>query len=113
MNDSNKANTFADIVATRKSARAFKPEAVAQSLLDQVFKVSLRAPSNCNTQPWQVHVASGEAVAQLRERLPREFAALNFTMDFPYEGKYDGVYKDRQYAAAQALYDAMRIAREE
>jgi nitroreductase len=107
------AENYADIVATRKSTRAFKPEPVAQSLLDQVFNVSLRAPSNCNTQPWQVHVASGAAVAQLRERLPTEFTALNFTMDFPYEGKYEGVYKDRQYAAAQALYDAMGIKREE
>ena len=64
MNDSNKAyadntnadnkatrhaDSYAHIVATRKSARAFKSEAVAQSLLDKVFDVSLRAPSNCNT----------------------------------------------------------------
>ncbi|MCZ6831378.1 MAG: nitroreductase family protein [Gammaproteobacteria bacterium] len=61
------ADVFADIVATRKSSRAFKPEPVDQAVLDQVFHVSLRAPSNCNTQPWQAHVASGEAVAQLRE----------------------------------------------
>jgi nitroreductase len=110
---SDPASVFAEVVATRKSARAFKPEPVEAAVLEQVFNVSLRAPSNCNTQPWQVHVASGEAIARLRERLPAEFMSGKFTMDFPYDGKYEGVYKERQYAAAQALYDAMGIEREE
>ena len=39
--------------------------------------------------------------------------AGEFTMDFPYDGSYDGVYKDRQYGAAQALYDSVGITREE
>ena len=111
MNDT--AATYADIVATRKSARAFRPDPVDQALLDRIFTVSLRAPSNCNTQPWQVHVASGDAIARLRELLPAEFMAGKFTMDFPYDGQYEGVYKERQYGAAQALYDAMGIKREE
>jgi len=107
------AYAYARIVATRKSTRAFKPDPVDQMILDRVFNVSLRAPSNCNTQPWQVHVASGDAVEKLRERLPTEFMSGNFTLDFPYAGQYEGVYKDRQYAAAHALYDAMGIQREE
>jgi len=110
---SDSASVYADIVASRKSARAFKSEPVEQTLLDRVFNVALRAPSNCNTQPWQVHVASGDAIAQLRQRLPTEFMSGNFTMDFPYDGKYEGVYKERQYGSAQALYDAMGIKREE
>lgn len=32
-------------------------------------------------------------------------------MDFPYDGAYEGVYKERQYASAQALYDAVSITR--
>ena len=35
------------------------------------------------------------------------------SLDYPYDGKYDGVYKDRQYASAAALYDALGIPREE
>jgi nitroreductase len=107
------ADVYSSIVAARKSVRAFKPEPVEQSLLDEIFRVSLRAPSNCNTQPWQVHVASAAAVAKLRERLPAEFMAGNLTMDFHYDGQYAGVYKERQYGAAQALYDAMGIKRDE
>ncbi len=104
---------FRDIVQRRKSTRGFKPDPVPQAVLDQVFGTALRAPSNCNTQPWQTHIASGEKLEQLRKIMPEAFMKGEFTMDFPYDGKYEGVYKDRQYASAEALYSAMGIAREE
>ncbi len=107
------AGVYAALVDARKSARGFKPDPVPQALLDQVFEVALRAPSNCNTQPWQTHVASGDKLESLRKRCPEAFMNGEFTMDFPYDGKYDGVYKERQYASAEALYSAMGIAREE
>ena len=34
-------------------------------------------------------------------------------MDFPYDGTYEGVYKERQYGAAQALYDAVGVTRDD
>lgn len=108
---SDAAQVYADVVANRKSVRAYKPEPVSKELLDTLFNVSLRAPSNCNTQPWQVHVASGAAVETLRERMPAEFMEGKMTMDFPYDGSYDGVYKDRQYGSANALYNACGIER--
>ena len=40
--------------------------------------------------------------------LPGEIA-----LDVPYDGQYEGVYKDRQYASATALYDSLGIAREQ
>jgi len=110
---SDTAAVYTDIVNTRKSARGFKPDPVPQELLDKVFGVSLRAPSNCNTQPWQVHVASGDSVEALRAVMPEAFMRGEFTMDFPYDGSYEGVYKERQYGAAQALYDSVGIKREE
>jgi len=82
-------------------------------LLEHIFATALHSPSNCNTQPWIVHVASGEAIEALRSTLPGEFMAGKFTMDFPYDGSYHGVYKERQHASAQALYDSMGISREE
>lgn len=107
------ADVFTQLVDSRKSARGFKPDPVPQELLDQVFGAALRAPSNCNTQPWQTHVASGDKLEALRKSIPEAFMKGEFTMDFPYDGKYDGVYKERQYASAEALYSAMGIAREE
>ena len=87
---------FAELTAARRSLRAFKSTPVDRDTLDSVFAAALRAPSNCNTQPWIVHVASGDRIETLRENLPQKFMAGEFTMDFPYDGSYEGVYKERQ-----------------
>ncbi len=107
------AAVFAEVVRNRRSVRAFLPQAVPQALLEQVFALANCAPSNCNTQPWLVHVASGAVLAQLKEELPSALMRGEFSMDFPYEGKYPGVYKERQNGAANALYTSMGIARED
>lgn len=107
------AANFDEIVTARRSLRAFLPKAVDEKTLESIFSVAQRAPSNCNTQPWVTHVVSGAKLAKLRSEMPDRFMSGNFTMDFPYEGVYEGVYKERQYGAAQALYDAVGIKREE
>ena len=107
------ASQFAEIALQRRSIRAFMPDPVPRRVLDSVFKTALRAPSNCNTQPWFVHVATGAALESLRDELPARFAAGDIGVDHPYDGKYEGVYRDRQYASAQVLYDALGIQREQ
>ena len=107
------ADNFNAVVEQRRSLRAFLPDPVPQAVMDEIFGQALRAPSNCNTQPWFVHVASGEALEAMRRDMPERFMAGDISMDFPYDGVYEGVYKDRQYGAAQALYDAVDIPRED
>ena len=104
---------FLDIVARRRSMRDFKPDPVPTGIIASVFGGAQRAPSNCNTQPWFVHVVTGETLEQLRVELPAKFAAGEIALDFPYDGQYEGIYKDRQYASATALYDSLGIAREQ
>ena len=108
-----RAEVFDGIVRERRSIRAFTAEKVSRETIEEVFGAALRAPSNCNTQPWFVHVVTGEKLEQLREMLPQAFMAGDVAPDFPYDGVYEGVYKDRQYGAARALYDALGIPREE
>ena len=108
-----RAATFDDIVAARHSLRAFLPQPVDTDTLAKIFSVAQRAPSNCNSQPWITHVVSGAKLETLRAEMPQRFASGNFSMDFPYDGVYQGVYKERQYGAAQALYNAAKIARED
>ena len=104
---------FLNIVSSRRSMRDFKPEPVPRDIIESVFGGAQRAPSNCNTQPWFVHVVTGETLERLRAELPAKFAAGEIALDFPYDGQYEGVYKDRQYASATALYDSLGIAREQ
>ena len=110
---SDHAETFLNIVSNRRSMRAFKSDSVPREVIEAVMGGAQQAPSNCNTQPWFVHVVTGDTLEQLRTELPSKFAAGEVTLDFPYDGQYDGVYKERQYASATALYDALGISREE
>lgn len=110
---SDRGQIFDTIVRERRSIRAFTSEEVSRETIEGVFGAALRAPSNCNTQPWFVHVVTGEKLERLREMLPKAFMAGDVAPDFPYDGVYEGVYKDRQYGAARALYDALGIPREE
>ncbi|MCL4106660.1 UNVERIFIED_CONTAM: hypothetical protein GTU68_009794 [Idotea baltica] len=105
------AKIFESICLQRRSVRAFKKEAATPEVLDSVLRPAMAAPSNCNTQPWVVHVVSGEKLEALRETMPSDFAAGKMSIDFPYDGSYDGVYKERQYGAAQALYDSVGVTR--
>ena len=110
---SEQAAIFDSLVTSRRSLRAFLPQAVDTQILEQVFAVAQRAPSNCNTQPWLTHVASGASIATLRSEMATRFMSGEFSMDFPYEGTYEGVYKQRQHGSAQALYDSVNIKRED
>ncbi|MDA7853594.1 nitroreductase family protein, partial [Porticoccaceae bacterium] len=47
---------FADAVRARHSYRGFTSRQVDEETLKQVFELASWAPSNCNVQPWHVHV---------------------------------------------------------
>ena len=105
------SQSFNAVVEQRRSLRAFLPQPVPQPILDDLFTHALRAPSNCNTQPWFVHVASGEVLERMRRETPERFMKGDMSLDFPYDGNYEGVYKERQHGSAEALYSAAGIER--
>ena len=113
MNIADPTHVFFDVVSRRRSMRDFKSDPVPRELIESVFGKAQRAPSNCNTQPWFVHVVTGEKLEQLRQELPAKFSAGEIALDFPYDGQYEGVYKERQHASAAALYDSLGIARDQ
>lgn len=103
-----------DAIRQRRSVRAFQPREVPESTLHEIFSQAQWAPSNCNTQPWVVHVVSGARCDRLRQRLQQAgMDPSQFRPDFPFDGRYPGVYKERQHDAAAQLYGAMGIARED
>ena len=54
-----------EAIQTRRSVRAFTPDPIARETLEHILEVAKRAPSGTNTQPWQVHVFTGEAKRRL------------------------------------------------
>ena len=103
-----------EILDTRFSARGFKPDPVPQSVLDEVFAASLKAASNCNTQPWHVYVVSGGTKDKVsREMLAQVMDGKGPRPEFDWNVRYQGRHKDRQWGSAMALYGAMGIERED
>jgi nitroreductase len=71
------------------------------------------APSNCNTQPWTVHVVSGAARDALSAELLRADKEKRFSPDFTfdYADFGQGAYLDRAHDHAATVYGALEIPR--
>ena len=109
-----RGEVFSQIAHERKSVRGFKPDRLSEQVLRRLFEDAQRSPSNCNTQPWKVAVASGEVADKLRTTMTDGMLSGNIDMDFPYDGQYEGVYKERQKdSAAQLLEVAQGIQRDD
>jgi nitroreductase len=108
------AMSLADAIFQRRSVRGFLPETVPEETMRKVFEQAQQAPSNCNTQPWYVVVASGGLRDSLRDQfIGRAMAGTPPEPDFSYVSKFEGVYRGRQVDCAAALYGEMEIARDD
>ena len=102
------------LLEKRYSARAYIDKPVPQDLLDTIFKQTQQAPSNCNVQPWQTYVVSGETKEQLKKDLIGTIMkGVAPNPDFNWLPKYQGIHRDRQFGAANALYGAIGVSRED
>lgn len=105
---------FETLVTSRRSVRGFKTEPVPRSVIEQVIEVAKRAPSSMNTQPWHVHVLTGEPLERVRQRNMEEMiAGAKPKRDIATHGAYEGVHRFRQVEVAKKLFAAMGIARDD
>jgi nitroreductase len=99
-------------IRRRRSVRAFLPDEVPEAILRSALELAQLAPSNCNAQPWTPHVVSGEALMRLRADLvDAGMREGRSNPDWPLDGQYSGVHRERQIDAAAQLYRAMGVAR--
>jgi nitroreductase len=103
-----------EAVESRVSCRGFKKEPVEQGILEEIFSKAQQSPSNCNVQPWKVLVVSGKQKDALKNKLIQNVMQQQKPApDFNWEIAYKDEHRDRQFGAANALYSAMDIGREE
>jgi nitroreductase len=101
------------LLSQRHSCRGFLPEQVPAETMNKAFELAQKAASWCNTQPWQVHVTSGEGTARFAKALTEHAANSPARSDFEMPRAYTGVYRDRPRESGFALYNALDIARED
>lgn len=107
--------TVTDAVQSRRSTRAFLPDAVPAGTLREILDLAQLAPSSSNLQPWRIFAVTGEPLATLRQRV-RETAAVNprgETPEYPiYAPNLKDPYNARRIACAEALYGQIGVTRE-
>ncbi len=106
------AMSLTEAVRQRRSVRGYLDKEVPQEVLESIFTLAQRAPSNCNIQPWKVYVASGELKNKLRDQMvDLVVKGVPFQSDYDYPETFDGEYRKRQIDCAVELYNHMGIAR--
>ncbi|MBF66935.1 MAG: nitroreductase [Gammaproteobacteria bacterium] len=102
---------FDDVVMGRRSIRGYKTEPVSKEVIREVVALATRAPSSMNTQPWHLHVVTGDALDAIRKgNTENNLAGVAPSREIRQHGRYEGVHRDRQKAIAVQLFDSMSIA---
>ena len=106
-----------DAIYERRSVRGFLNKEVPQEVLNRIFEIAQKAPSNCNVQPWKVYVASGELKDKLKRKMVENVTSgVEANPDYPYRSTFENEYRKRQVDCAVALlrnfefFDAPYIA---
>lgn len=103
---------FTELVRARRTERAFLPDPLDDAELQGILLDAQQSPSNCNSQPWTVHVVSGRARDALSEALVSAFSQGQFTPDFSFStDDYAGRLAERVSQQGAAYYDFLGIDR--
>jgi len=102
------------LLNSRHSVRDFSPQPVEPDLLKSLFQAAQQSVSNCNVQPWQTYVVSGDKRHQLEKALMHNLMTdPNPTPEFDWIPRYQDKHRDRQFGSANALYSALGIERQD
>lgn len=105
---------FENLVYSRKSIRGYKSDPVPKEVIDEIITVAKGAPSSMNTQPWHLHVLTGEPLERIREgNTERMLGGAEVNRDIPIGHGYEGIHRARQVEVAVQLFEAMGIARDD
>jgi len=58
---------FSELIKERKSIRGYQQKPVSREVIAEIIEVAKWAPSSMNTQPWYVHVVTGEPLDRIRQ----------------------------------------------
>ena len=106
--------SLVDAIYARRSVRGFLDKEVPQDVLNRIFEIAQKTPSNCNVQPWKVYVASGELKDKLKRKMVENVTSgVEANPDYPYRSTFENEYRKRQVECAVALYSSMEIGRDD
>jgi nitroreductase len=110
--DEERIGVLEELLQERYSVRAFRPDPVPRETIERVLTVAQRTASWCNSQPWQVLIASGDAKERFRKTIYAAAASgAEDAHDFTPPREYLGVYLERRRESGFQLYNTLGITR--
>ena len=101
-----------EALSKRHSCRKFKSDELTSTLISDLLVAAQKTASWCNTQPWSVHILSGDARGKVSDALVSSArAGLTSESDIAFPERYIGEYKERRKACGLQLYSAVGIER--
>ena len=101
-----------EAIESRKSIRAFTDQSVPLDVVKQLIELSQRAPSGTNTQPWHVHICTGD----VRQAITDDVLALAGKGDAKtyehynyYPDSWLDIHRDRRRGVGWGLYGLLGI----
>lgn len=102
------------LLQNRISIRAYLDKSIPEDTLKNIFENAQLSPSNCNVQPWQICVVSGETLETLKAQFMQTLmSGSKPNPDFNWLPKYEGIHRERQFGSANALYSSINVGRED
>jgi nitroreductase len=102
------------VLTHRRSCRGYLPDEVPRDVIEQVLAAAQHTASWCNTQPWQLHIVSGESRDALSKAAVEHVVSTlgqPAPSDFPFPAAYSGVYGQRRKEVGWQLYEAVGVVR--
>ncbi|RJX30249.1 MAG: nitroreductase [Oxalobacter sp.] len=103
-----------DVIQSRRSIRAFRPDPVSQDAIQQILEVASRAVSAGNMQPWRVYVLTGASLKRVVDAVCQAFDTEpeKHTSEYEYLPKKNfEPYLSRRRKIGLAMYSLLGIER--
>ncbi len=101
-----------EAIRSRKSIRSFKNKNVSLKIIKEILSLAALSPSGSNTQPWNVHVLSGNYLKSFTSSAKKEFLNNfnNLSLErLNYMKEYREPYKARRKKVGWDLYSLLKI----
>jgi hypothetical protein len=107
-----------EVMLARRSVRGFLPTPVSRSIIEDILRVSAKAPSGSNIQPWQVYVVTGQRKEEITQAVLEAFNdpeknVLHRPEYIYYPKNWTEPFLGRRRKVGYDLYDLAGIARGE
>ena len=101
-----------EAIRSRKSVRSYRKKSVSIKVIKEILYEASFSPSGSNTQPWNVHVLTGDKLKDFTNKSKNEFLRNSDLLTLErlnYMKKYREPYKSRRRKVGWDLYQILDI----